>query len=65
MDNRYKIFEDRTGERYTSMGEKRAHEAMESPEERLAEYGYLGANKVEIRYAENNKPRGMENRRGE
>lgn len=46
-----------TQEYYASAAAKRVHEATETPEERLQEYGYIGYAGTEIRYAPNNKPR--------
>lgn len=58
MDARNKkIYEKYTQEYYTSAAAKKIHEATESPEERLQEYGYIGYAGTEIRYAPNNKPR--------
>lgn len=51
------MIEKYTQEFYASAKARAEHEACESPEERLQEYGYIGYAGTEIRYAPNNKPR--------
>lgn len=58
MDARQKkVYEPMTQEYYASADAQKVHEATESPEEALQEYGYIGYAGVDIRYAPNNKPR--------
>lgn len=56
MDNRNKIYEKNTGEWYVSEMQRTLHEATETQEERLLEYGMLGATDVPVVFAPNNKP---------
>lgn len=51
------MIEKYTQEFYATAEAKRIHEATETPEERLQEYGFIGYAGTNIRYAPNNKPR--------
>lgn len=58
MDARQKkIYEPMTQEYYASAEAMKRHEATETPEEALQEYGYIGYAGTQIRYAPNNQPR--------
>ena len=51
------MIEKYTQEFYATAKARAEHEATESPEEALQEYGYIGYAGTNIRYAPNNKPR--------
>ena len=55
-DNRYQTYEPKTAEYYMNEMQRTMHEAYETQEERLLEYGVLGSMNVPVKFAPNNHP---------